>query len=175
MNRNSSARPLAIITGACSGLGLELARLCGRHGHDLLIAVDRPLFDLQRLELRSGVNVEALRVDLAQIADVEAFATVARGREVGILVAHAGQEPGKAFLDEDFAAVRNAVDGDLTGALFLDYRIGQQMRRIGRGRILITHPVAGSTGTCRAMNDGTRAFVEAFSSALRDELKDSGV
>src|SRR5437868_10730322 len=62
---NAVIRPLAIVTGASSGIGLELARQCAEHGFDLLIAADRPM-DAALGELRSlGVSAEAVQVDLA--------------------------------------------------------------------------------------------------------------
>jgi NAD(P)-dependent dehydrogenase (short-subunit alcohol dehydrogenase family) len=65
-------RPFAVVTGASSGIGFELARCCVAHGYDLLIAADEPAIEEAAGKLRSaGANVEALQVDLATLQGVE--------------------------------------------------------------------------------------------------------
>lgn len=63
---NASLRPLAIVTGASSGIGFGLARECARDGFDLLIAADRPLTEAVAELQAQGAQVEALEADLAQ-------------------------------------------------------------------------------------------------------------
>ena len=92
------------------------------------------------------------------------------------LLANAGQGLGKAFLDQDFAALRRIVDTNITGTLALIHRIGRTMRDQGAGRILITGSIAGfMPGTFQAVYNGTKAFIDSFSWALRNELRDTGV
>jgi short-subunit dehydrogenase len=79
-------------------------------------------------------------------------------------------------LDQDPAAWRRVVDTNITGTLLLVQKVGQDMRRSGAGRILITGSIAGfMPGTFQAVYNGTKAFLDSFSFALRHELKDSGV
>jgi short-subunit dehydrogenase len=100
----------------------------------------------------------------------------ANGRPVDALLANAGHGLGKAFLDQDFDEVRDVIDTNVTGTIYLVHRIAKQMRDRGQGRILFTGSIAGFVpGTFNAVYNGTKAFIDSFSFALRNELKDSGV
>ncbi|HYP79164.1 MAG TPA: SDR family NAD(P)-dependent oxidoreductase, partial [Steroidobacteraceae bacterium] len=98
---STGTRPLAVVTGASSGIGLELMRLCAGNGYDLVVAADRPLRDAVRQGQELGVTVEALQLDLAQIGNVETLYSALKGRQVDVLIANAGHGLGKAFLDQD--------------------------------------------------------------------------
>ncbi len=173
----SADRPFAIVTGASSGIGHHLARECAQHGFDLLVAADRPGIAQAADELRGfGVDVDALEVDLATVEGVDRLVAAANGRAVDALLANAGHGLGHAFLDQDFDDVRHVIDTNVTGTVCLVHRIGRQMRERGSGRILFTGSIAGfMPGTFNAVYNGTKAFVDSFSFALRNELKDSGV
>ena len=170
-------RKFAIITGASAGIGRELARECGENGYDLLIAADEPSIETVAAELRqSGVRVEALEADLSGPEGVDKLYVAAKGRKVDALLANAGRGLGRAFLDQDVDAWRKVVDTNITGTLLLLQKVGHDMRRAGSGRILITGSIAGfMPGTYQAVYNGTKAFLDSFSFALRHELKDSGV
>lgn len=172
---NTATRPLAIVTGASSGIGLELARQCALNGFDLLVAADRPLQAAD--ELRSlGGQVEAVQVDLAIPQGVETLYEAVKGREVAALLANAGHGLGKAFLDQDFNEIRHVVNTNVTGTIDLIHKVGQQMRASGHGRILITGSIAGfMPGTFQAVYNGTKAFIDSFSWALRNELNDTNI
>ena len=87
-----------------------------------------------------------------------------------------GTASGAAFLDQDFAEVRHVIDTNVTGTIYLVQQVGREMRSRGQGRILITGSIAGfMPGTFQAVYNGTKAFVDSFSFALRAELKDTGV
>jgi short-subunit dehydrogenase len=93
-----------------------------------------------------------------------------------VLLANAGRGLGHAFLDQDSSEWINVVDTNITGTLLLIQKIGRDMRRVGSGRILITGSIAGfMPGTYQAVYNGTKAFLDSFSFALRHELKGSGV
>src|SRR4029079_3175640 len=80
------------------------------------------------------------------------------------------------FLDQDFDEVRHVIDTNVTGTVYLIQRVGRDMRARGSGRILITGSIAGFIpGTYQAVYNGTKAFIDSFSFALREELKDTGV
>lgn len=122
------------------------------------------------------VQVDAVQADLATAAGVDALYERARGRHVDALLANAGHGLGRAFLDQDLADIQHVVDTNITGTIRLIHRIGRDMRTRGRGRILITGSIAGFIpGSFSAVYNGTKAFVDSFSHALRDELRDSGV
>jgi short-subunit dehydrogenase len=173
----NTARPFAIVTGASTGIGLELAKCCAEDGYDLLIAADEPEINTAAEELRRfGGEVQAIEADLATIEGVEQLLIAVDGRLVDALLANAGRGLGHAFLDQDFDEARRVVDTNITGTIYLLHRIGNVMRERGRGMILITGSIAGYIpGTFQAVYNGTKAFIDSFSIALRSELKNSGV
>lgn len=167
----------AIVTGASSGIGYELAECCAREGFDLLVAADTPDINAAAEAFRAhGVSVEALFVDLATLNGVDRLYAAAAGRPVDALLANAGHGLGKGFLDQNFDDVRHVIDTNITGTIYLVQKVGRDMRARGSGRILITGSIAGfMPGTYQAVYNGTKAFIDSFSFALRAELKDSGV
>ena len=95
---------------------------------------------------------------------------------IDALLANAGHGLGHAFLDQDFEEARHVIDTNVTGTIYLLHKVGREMRARGEGRILITGSIAGfMPGTYQAVYNGTKAFMDSFSFALRAELKDSGV
>lgn len=170
-------RRLAVVTGASSGIGYELAKCCADDGFDLVMAADQESITQVAAELRTkGVQAEALQADLATIEGVDKLHAAIAGRPVDALLANAGHGLGKAFLDQDFSAVRHVIDTNITGTIYLIHRIGRDMRARGRGRILITGSIAGyMPGSFQAVYNATKAFIDSFALALRNELKDTGV
>jgi uncharacterized protein len=170
-------RQFAIVTGASSGIGYELAAICARKGYDLLIAADTAeIFEAAEQFRKLGAAVDAHELDLAALEDVDALCEAAQGRTVDALLANAGHGLGGAFLDQDFDEVRHVIDTNVTGTIYLIQRIARRMRERHAGRILITGSIAGfMPGTYQAVYNGTKAFIDSFSFALRAELKDSGV
>lgn len=166
----------AIVTGASSGIGYELALICAREKYELLIAADSPEIDQAASQLRGlGANVTALEADLATRDGVDRLYEMTAGRQIDVLIANAGHGLGGAFLDQDFE-VEHVIDTNVTGTIYLLQRVGRDMRARGAGRILITGSIAGFIpGTFLAVYNGTKAFIDSFSFALRAELKDSGV
>ena len=173
----SEARPLALVTGASTGIGYELAKCCAEHGFDLLVAADEPEIHGAAEAFRAlGVEVAAVEADLATLEGVDKLYSAAGGRPVEALLANAGRGLGKGFLDQDFNEVRHVVDTNITGTIYLIQKVGNDMRARGRGRILITGSIAGFIpGTYQAVYNGTKAFLDSFSFALRAELKETGV
>jgi uncharacterized protein len=170
-------RRLAIVTGASTGIGLELARCCAKDGFDLLIAADEAEIERAASELRgSGANVEAVQADLSTIEGVDKLYNAAKGRTVDALLANAGRGLGHAFLDQDFKQAKFVIDTNVTGTAYLVHKVGNDMRRRNAGRILITGSIAGFIpGSFQAVYNGTKAFLNSFSFALREELKDTKV
>lgn len=168
---------LAVVTGASSGIGRELARCCADHGYDLILAADGEDIAQVAAEMAaSGVKATAIRVDLATRAGVDELAQTIGDRQVDALLANAGHGLGHAFLDQNFNDVRHVIDTNVTGTIDLIQRVGRNMRARGEGKILITGSVAGfMPGSFQAVYNGTKAFIDSFSFALRSELKDSGV
>ena len=171
-------RNLAVVTGASSGIGLELARLAADNAYDLVIAADDSL-DAVADELRgSGSEVETVVGDLSTIEGVDRLCAAVRsgGRVPELLMANAGHGLGHAFFDQPVADWRHVIDTNITGTIYLIQQLGPEMCAQGSGRILITGSIAGFIpGTFQAVYNGTKAFIDSFSFALRNEVKDSGV
>ena len=167
----------AIVTGASSGIGLELARCCARDGYDLLIAADDP--KIKDVTHQIGVLdsvVDTVEVDLSTTVGVDKLLAAAKGRRVDALLANAGHGLGKGFLDQDFDEARHVVDTNITGTLYLIHKVGNDMRAQDGGKILITGSIAGfMPGSFQAVYNGSKAFIDSFAAALRNELKDTGV
>jgi short-subunit dehydrogenase len=173
---SDTTRKFAIVTGASGGIGLELAKQCAEDGHDLLIAADRPLDDARQALESLGAQVETLQVDLSTQDGVDELYERVRGRTVDALLANAGQGLGKGFLDQDWNDIVAVVETNVTGTLRLIHHVGKDMRARGEGKILITGSIAGlMPGTYQAVYNGTKAFLDSFSFALRHELEDTGV
>jgi uncharacterized protein len=171
------ANQLAIVTGASTGIGLELARCCAQVGLNLVIAADEPAIERVAVDLRRlGGSVEPVETDLATTEGVDKLCAAVGDRPIDALLANAGVGLGKAFLDQDFGRIRHVVDTNITGTLYLIHRIGNEMLRHKSGRILITGSIAGFTpGSFQAVYKASKAFLDSFSFALREELRDSGV
>ena len=168
---------LAIVTGASSGIGLELARCCAKDDYDLLICSDTAEIEAAGAALRDeGARVETLQADLATPAGIDQLVQAVGARPVELLLANAGIGLGGAFLDQDLERALKIVDLNVSGTIALIHRLGREMRGRGRGRILITGSIAGHLpGSFNAVYNGSKAFIDSFSMALRDEVKDSGV
>lgn len=171
-----TTRPFAVVTGASSGIGFELARIAAENGHDLLLAADRDL-DAATQSLRAlGGSVEGLEVDLATPEGVDRLYAMINGRAVDALFANAGHGLGRAFLDQDFDEIRHVVDTNVTGTIYLIQKVGRDMRARNAGRILITGSIAGyMPGAFQAVYNGTKAFIDSFGWAIRNELKDTDI
>jgi short-subunit dehydrogenase len=175
----ADGRSLAIVTGASTGIGYELAKCCAENGFDLVVAADEPRISEAAEDFRKlGARVEAVQVDLATMEGVDRLyqAATALNRPVEALLANAGRGLGKAFLDQDFHEVRDVIDTNVTGTLYLIQKVGQDMRSRNSERILITGSIAGfMPGSFQAAYNGSKAFLDSFSFALRNELKDTNI
>lgn len=172
------AGKLSIVTGASTGIGLELAKCCARDGMDILIAADEPEIEQAAETLRNlgAAQVQALQADLSSEAGVDELIAAVGGREIEHLIANAGRGLGDAFLNQDWADAKLVVETNIIGTIYLIHELGRRMQDAGKGRILITGSIAGfMPGSYQAVYNGTKAFLDSFSFAIREELRDSGV
>src|SRR4051812_30567681 len=135
----SGPRPLAVVTGASSGIGYELAKLFAQNGYDLVIAADRPLAEAEQAFRAEGAQVRALQADLSAEDGVrQLYGLIQEAGPVECLAANAGEGLGHGFLDQDYPRWKHIVDTNIVGTCLLLQLVGRDMRDRGRGRILIT-------------------------------------
>src|SRR5258705_4445789 len=115
---------LAVVTGASTGIGLELARECAKNNFDLIIAANEAEIEGAAEELRrNGGTVEVVQADLATTEGVDKLYGKIDGRPVAALLANAGRGLGKGFLDQDFDEARYVVYTNVTGTIYLIHKI----------------------------------------------------
>ena len=179
MATSNGSNGLAVVTGASSGIGLELARQFAAHGFDLLVAAEddelaTAVVDLQR----SGVTVKAARLDLATHQGVDELYRQIRdaGRPVDALALNAGIGAGGPFVQTDLADELKLIDLNVRSVVHLAKHVVRDMVARGRGRVLITSSIASTMpGSFQAVYNASKSFVQSFALGLCHELKDSGV
>jgi short-subunit dehydrogenase len=173
-------RPLALVTGASSGIGRELAKQFAAHGFDLVIAAeDDGLADAARELEALGAHVDAVTVDLARDEGVDELwrRTTAHHRPLAAAALNAGVAAGGAFAhDTDLRDELAIVDLNVRSTVHLAKHVVEQMEPRGEGRILFTSSIAAvMPGAFHAVYNASKSFVQSFALALRNELKESGV
>jgi uncharacterized protein len=170
------ADKFAIVTGASTGIGFELAHLAAQDGYDLLIVADEPLIASAGADIqRHGVEVRSIEADLSTFEGVDTLLAATNRRPVDILCANAGRTLGDAFLKQSPADWRRVIDTNVVGTLYLVQKVLQPMISRGEGRMMITGSIAGfMPGTYMAVYNGTKAFLDSFADGLRAELSSEG-
>jgi uncharacterized protein len=170
----------AVITGASSGIGLELAKQFAQHGFDLLVVADSPKIAGAAHVLKSyNVSVTDAQIDLAKTAGVDEFYRLIRetGRPVDALALNAGVGAGGDFVRETaLEADFNVIDLNVRSTVHLAKLVLKDMVQRGQGRVLFTSSIAATMpGTFNAVYNASKAFIQSFAQAVRSELKDTGV
>ena len=169
-------RKLAIVTGASSGIGLEIAKLAAQDGYDLIVAADTPFVEAGPALNDLGAAVQEVEADLATKQGVEQLLGAVGDRPVDVLVANAGHGLGHGFLDQSPDEWLHVINTDITGTLMLIQPIVKRMVERGEGKVLITGSIAGHlAGAFQAVYNGSKAFIDSFAAALNEEIKGSGV
>ena len=173
-------RQLAVITGASSGIGLELAKVFAANGYDLLIAAEDAELTTALEELKSEkVSLEAHRVDLATEAGViELYCHISNtGCPVDALALNAGVGAGGAFATEtSLEDELRLIDLNVRSTVHLCKLVVADMVERDAGRILITSSIASTMpGAFQAVYNASKSFDQSFALAIRNELKDTGV
>lgn len=177
---SSGIRPLAVVTGASNGIGFELAKQFAENGFDLVIAAEDPgIMTAAQTLGGQGAAVEAVQADLATYDGVETlYARIqATGRPVDAIAINAGVGVGGDFAREtDLRDELNLINLNVISPVHLSKRVVKDMVARGSGRILFTSSIAAlMPGPFEAVYAASKAFVQSFSEALRNELKDSGI
>jgi short-subunit dehydrogenase len=157
----------AIVTGASTGIGAELAKLAAADGYDLLLAADTPFTD-------APINARTLEVDLSTFEGVDELLAKAGGRQIDLLCANAGHGLGRAFLHQSPEDWRHVIDTNVTGTTYLLQHVLKDMVARNDGKVLVTGSIAGYIpGSFQAVYNGTKAFVDSFVAAIQNEIKDA--
>jgi uncharacterized protein len=175
----SSSRHYAVVTGASSGIGLELAKEFARNGYDVLIAAEDAGLTDAASEIESlGTTVETCQTDLATPQGVETLAdrVAASGRQVDVLALNAGIGVGGRFLETPLEDELKLIDLNVRSTVHLAKLLLPAMAQRGEGRVLITSSIAAVAATpYEAVYGASKAFDKSFAASLRNELKDAGI
>jgi len=176
---NSSTRPLAVVTGASSGIGHELAKQFAQNGFDLVVASTGPSINeaAQAFE-RLGANVQTVQADLATYDGVETLYNQikATGRPVDAIAINAGVGVGGPFTDTDLQEELNLIELNVASTVHLAKRVVKDMVDRGSGKVLFTSSIASQAPQpFQAVYAASKSFIQSFSEAIRNELKDTGV
>lgn len=175
----NTLKQFAVVTGASSGIGYELAKQFAQNGFDVLVtaedaAITQAARDIQAL----GATVYTVHVDLTTRDGVNTLydEIKATGRPVDAIALNAGVGLGGPFLDTDFDKELNVINLNIVSTVHLAKHVLPDMVARGEGRVLFTSSIAAlMPGTFQSVYNGTKAFVQSFAEALRNELKDTGV
>jgi uncharacterized protein len=170
---------LALVTGASSGIGLELAKQFAQHGYDLVVAAeDEGIDDVPAKLANFGVDVQPVRVDLRHSDDVERLyaEATAGGRTIAAAALNAGVGTGDMFLETDLAQDMSVVDLNVRSTVHLAKLVLRHMADRNDGKVLFTSSVASMMpGSYQSVYNASKSFVQSFSEALRDELRDKSI
>jgi short-subunit dehydrogenase len=170
-----------LITGATSGIGLELAKLFAKDGYHI-IAVARSMEELDatatKLNTEFGTTVHKLEYDLFEPENAfKIYDEIkAKGHKVDVLVNNAGHGHYGEFIDTDLRMELKIIQLNISSLVVLTKLFLKDMVKRGEGKILNLSSIASkSPGPWQSVYHGTKAFVQSFSEAIRYEVKDKGV
>lgn len=171
---------LALVTGASSGIGLELAAEFASRDWDLLICAEDAGIDraAEQLDALGAGQVRALREDLRTYDGVERLWAAARedGRAPAVAVLNAGVGQGGPFVENDLRDELDIIALNCTSTVHLAKRVLAEMKQRGAGKVLVTSSIAATMpGSFQAVYNASKSFVQSFALAVRNELKGTGV
>src|ERR1700712_4873502 len=168
----------ALITGGTSGIGKELAKLFAQDQYNLIVvARNQDELTSTASELgASGINVETIAKDLSTMDEAFALCQEIGDRQIDVLVNDAGQGVYGLFKENDIERELGIIHLNICATVILTKHFVQQMAARGDGKILNLGSVAGKLpGPWQAVYHATKAFVLSFTTAIREEMKDSGI
>jgi short-subunit dehydrogenase len=172
-------RPLALVTGASSGIGLELARQFAGHGYDLFVTAEDPAVDARAEELRElGAQVSTFVADLRTGEGVESLyaAVTAHGRPLAAVALNAGIGRGGAFVDNSLQDELDVIRLNVLGTVHLAKLVLDDMVLADAGRVLVTSSIAAEMpGAFHTTYNASKSFLQSFTEALQAELSETEV
>ncbi|WP_128255303.1 SDR family NAD(P)-dependent oxidoreductase [Falsirhodobacter deserti] len=163
---------LAVVTGASSGIGLEMARICVAEGDDLIMIANEPEIHTAAGELRA----EGIHADQATAEGCATILDAIGGREVDLLFLNAGTSLVGTVQQQEMEEIERIIQTNILGTVRLAHPLCRRMVARGSGRILITGSIMGyMAGSWQTVYAGTKAFLNTFAVALGHELQDTGV
>jgi short-subunit dehydrogenase len=174
-------RPIALVTGASSGIGEAFARLLAERGRDVvLVARDEGRLEAlaKELETAHGAGSEVLAADLTDPVQLERVEARCRddAAPVDILVNNAGFGTFGAFHTLDLDAEVREINLNVVALVRLTHAAAVAMAARGHGGILNVSSLAGyQPGPMNATYGATKAFVTSFTEAVHEEMKGTGV
>ncbi|WP_028048258.1 SDR family oxidoreductase [Cellulomonas sp. URHD0024] len=175
----TTPHPLAVVTGASSGIGLALATVFTENGYDVLVTADDDGVHTVADELgRDGITAHAVQADLTTPDGVQELvdAVHRQGRPVDALALNAGVGQGGPFVETPLEGDLEVIALDVVAPVRLAKALVPDMVGRGAGRVLFTASTASlMPGPYYATYAASKSFVLSFSEALRHELKDTGV
>jgi short-subunit dehydrogenase len=168
---------VVVITGASSGIGLELTKLAAADGVDLILAADTDLSEAETAARAAGAaSVQSVQGDLATREGIQSLMQAIGDKPVDVLMANAGHGQGRAFLDQEWSEIAHVIHTNITGTVALIHMVGLKMRAANHGRILVTGSIAGHLpGAFQLVYNSTKAFIDDFCVGLANELKETNV
>jgi len=173
------AKGTALVTGASSGIGAELAKLCAADGYNLVLVArreDRLAQLAATLAGTHGIQARVLAADLADPAAPPVIFAQIRGEPIDILINNAGFGLAGPFRQTDWAAESRLLQVNVAALAHLTKLCVPDMVARRTGRILnVASTAAFVPGPFMAMYYASKAFVVSFSHAVASELKGTGV
>lgn len=171
--------PWALVTGASSGIGAELARLIAGKGLSIILVARRQerLEQLAlEIEQKDGVKVKSILADLTTEEGIERVKTETQALEIGLLVNNAGREDSGLFLETPLKDALKTLDLNVRAPLQLTHYFARQMACRKKGGILFTASIVGFQGVPFIANyAATKAWDLIFAESLAAELKSQGI
>ncbi|BDC50481.1 oxidoreductase [Bryobacterales bacterium F-183] len=176
---SSNMRPLAVVTGASSGIGYELALQFRDHGYDVIMTSnsDRLLHAAAKLQ-GNGSEIHQIQADLTTKSGVTSLYSQIRqfGRPIDAIALNAGIGVHGAFIDNSIDDELQLINLNVCSTVHLAKLVIRDMVAEGRGKVLFTSSIAATMpGTFTAVYNASKAFIQSFAQAVRNELKDTGV
>jgi uncharacterized protein len=172
-------KPLALVTGASSGIGLELARQFAQHGFDLVVNAEDAELEGAAAQLRAeGAEVQAVRADLRRPESIDLLWNRVQGlgRPLAAAALNAGVGVGGRYVDTDWARDLEIIELNVVSTAALFKLVLRDMTARNEGRVLVTSSLASTQpGSHQTIYNASKSFVQSMVEAVQDELKDTDV